>query len=165
MAVSEIERTEPVIQLRAGGVPLAARLSETQGIVRCPPIVPMPSRVAELLGLAAIRGTVVPVFDLAALLGLSSGANRPSWLMLAGGGGGLIGLAFEVFEGQQSPEWLSGEPPEGSLAADREPSVTGGRAGAQLVRANGLIRQVVNIPALADAIRTRAQVPHRKEPE
>ena len=161
--VSQVERTESVIQLRAGGEPLAVPVSETQGIVRCPPIVPLPSRIPELSGVVAIRGEVVPVFDLAALLGLSSGAIRPSWLILAACDG-LVGLAFEIFEGQQSPEWLSGEP-AGTLPVGGPQTGYGARAAAPLVRSGGLIRQLVNVPALVESIRTRGQLPQRKEPE
>lgn len=159
--VSEVEPAEPLIQLRAGDTPLAVRVSATQGIVRCPKIVPIPSRIPELSGLVAIRGAVVPVFDLAALLGLPSAAGRPPWLILAACDG-LIGLAFEAFEGQQSPEWVSGQ--EGAPVA-AGPAGSGERAATQLVRSGGQIRQVVDVPALLESIRTRSQLRQRKETE
>ncbi|MGA2992403.1 MAG: chemotaxis protein CheW, partial [Candidatus Korobacteraceae bacterium] len=62
-------------------------------------ILPVPSRVPELLGITGVRGTVVPVFSLAALLGFSSNATEPRWLMFCGAKQAPVAFAFDELEG------------------------------------------------------------------
>jgi chemotaxis signal transduction protein len=136
------EDQESVIQIRVAGEVFAIRCSQTAGLLKSRRIVPLPSRIPELLGLAALRGSLLPVYDLAALLGISRGVSAPSWLILAPGDT-PIGLAFDGFEGQHVPDWLSGEPSERQYVG-------------QLVRIGPAVRAVLDIPGLADAIRKRA---------
>jgi purine-binding chemotaxis protein CheW len=62
-------------------------------------VVPVPSSVRELLGLTGVRGAVVPVFSLAALLGFPSGGGQPRWLLLCGDKRVAVALAFDQLEG------------------------------------------------------------------
>ncbi len=61
-------------------------------------IVPVPSRVPELLGLTGIRGVVVPVFSLSRLLGFDSEHGQALWLVFCGERQSPIALAFEGME-------------------------------------------------------------------
>jgi chemotaxis signal transduction protein len=59
-------------------------------------IVALPTRAPELLGVAAIRSAIVPIYDLRFALGVSgTGATR--WSVLVPGG--TAGFAFEVYDG------------------------------------------------------------------
>jgi purine-binding chemotaxis protein CheW len=138
------QERDPVIQIRLGGEVFAVRAGHIAGLVKSGKIVPLPSRIPELLGISALRGSLIPVYDLAALLGIPPAASGPEWLMLAAGET-PIGLAFDGFEGRQEPEWLSGEP--------------GGRQHVrQLVRIGSAVRAVLDIPGIAEAIRQRAGI-------
>ena len=135
---------DPVIQIRLGGEVFAVRAAHIAGLVRSRKIVPLPSRIPELLGVSALRGSLIPVYDLAALLGIPPAVSGPSWLMLAPGET-PIGLAFDGFEGRQEPEWLSGEPGERQHVH-------------QLVRIGSAVRAVLDIPGITEAIRQRAGI-------
>jgi purine-binding chemotaxis protein CheW len=110
--------------------------------VKAGQVTALPSRIPELLGLTALRGSLIPVFNLATLLGMPPGVSRPSWLVLVACDT-IIGLACDGFEGRQTPEWLGED-----RAA--QPHVL------QLVRTGTGVRAVLDIPGLAQAIRTRA---------
>ncbi|XVV09142.1 chemotaxis protein CheW [Actinoplanes sp. CA-131856] len=86
-----------LLTIRAGGRPYAIRLSQTSGLHPDRPVTPLPGPQPALLGLAGFAGQVVPVYDLAALLGHPV-AERPRWLVLAGGDPPL-GLAFHDLDG------------------------------------------------------------------
>src|ERR1700760_4167096 len=79
----DVEHAE-LLAVRAGGRPYALRLSQTAGLHPDRPVTPLPGPIPALLGLAGFAGTVVPVYDLAGLLG-HPGATRPRWLVLAAG--------------------------------------------------------------------------------
>lgn len=61
--------TEDLLALTLGGHPHAIRVRELRGLYVDRPITPLPSPMPELVGLAAIRGELVVVYDLARLLG------------------------------------------------------------------------------------------------
>src|SRR5579864_6585948 len=85
------EDPEPVIQLRVGSEVFAIRTRDIAGLVKSRKIVHSPSRIPELLGVAALWGSLIPVYDVAALLGIPAGVSGPSWLILVPGDS-LIGL-------------------------------------------------------------------------
>jgi purine-binding chemotaxis protein CheW len=132
-----------VILIRVAGEVLAIRPCEISGLVKSRKIVPVPSRLPELLGVTALRGALVPVYDLAALLGVPRGTGGLSWLILAPGDT-PIALAFDGFEGQEIPEWL-GEPSERQHVR-------------QLVRVGSTIRALLDVRGLTEAIRKSAGV-------
>jgi purine-binding chemotaxis protein CheW len=136
------EDPESVIQLRVGSEVFAIRTGRIAGLVKFRKIVHLPSRIPELLGVAALRGSLIPVYDVAALLGIPAGVGGPSWLLLVPGDT-VIGLAFDAFEGQHVPEWFSDEP-----GTDLHVS--------QLVRIGSAVRAVLDIAGMAQAIRRRA---------
>jgi chemotaxis signal transduction protein len=95
-APSSTEPLEDLLAIRVGADPYALRLSEVAGLYVDIKIVPVPSPVAQLLGIVSLRSKMVPVYDLAALLHYPPAAD-PRWMILAGA---LqpVGLAFETFD-------------------------------------------------------------------
>jgi purine-binding chemotaxis protein CheW len=126
--------TEDVVGIRLGAEPYALRLSELRRIHAARAIVRVPSRVPELLGIAAVRGIVVPVYDLAALLGRPF-ATRPRWIALTRGAD-AVGLAFGELEGHERVD----------------DTVVAGTH----VHAAGTVRAIVDIAAVERAIRGKS---------
>jgi chemotaxis signal transduction protein len=93
------EPGEALLRLRVGGASLAAPLGLLSGLHLMPRLVRLPGAPASLLGLAGLRGQLIAVHDLAAMLGLPTGGEPPRWLLLAGGSR-RVGLAAAGFEGQ-----------------------------------------------------------------
>ena len=87
---------EDVLVVRLGNDPFVVRLAEISGLYADRKIVPAPSPVPELLGIAVLRGQITPIYALGALLGYRLG-EAPRWFVLARGQK-AVGLAFEVFE-------------------------------------------------------------------
>ncbi len=87
---------ERLIAIRIGGEAHAVRLREIAGVFADRPITAVPSRSRALLGLAGVRGAVVPVFDLGALVGTAP-AVSPRWIVIAARQ--RLGFAFDAFEG------------------------------------------------------------------
>ncbi|MGH7295021.1 MAG: chemotaxis protein CheW [Polyangiaceae bacterium] len=90
--------SEHLLALRLGGSPYALRLLDVAAFVRAGRVVTLPGASGTLLGLAGVRGNIVPVHDLAALLGHSRDTARPRWLALAGSAD-PVALALHEFEG------------------------------------------------------------------
>jgi purine-binding chemotaxis protein CheW len=88
---------EPLLAIRAGGQPCAIRLSSISGLFADKKVTPVPGGHPALRGIAGFRGTILPVYDLPHLLGLS-GAPSSRWLVVAKAA--PIALAFDVFEAQ-----------------------------------------------------------------
>lgn len=63
-------------------------------------IVPMPMEVPWLLGLSAVGGQLVSVFDLAAIMGLAGRKESARWMVLYRDAE-LIGLAFDELHGSR----------------------------------------------------------------
>jgi purine-binding chemotaxis protein CheW len=61
---------EHLLTIRVAGQPYAVRLSEVAGVFTGWSIVPVPGPRAELLGIAGHRGELIPVYDLASVLGV-----------------------------------------------------------------------------------------------
>jgi chemotaxis signal transduction protein len=73
-----------LLAIRAGGRPYALRLSQTSGVHPDRPVTALPGPLPSLLGVAGFGGGILPVYDLAALLGHPSGDGL-RWLVLAAG--------------------------------------------------------------------------------
>jgi hypothetical protein len=129
-----------LLAIRIGRDPFALRLTEIAALEADRTITPVPSEHRELLGIAGVRGGVVAVFDLGALIG----AQQPEelrWLVLAKGA--PLAFAFSAFDGQLvvRPEALVGEtrsPPEPNRAGRVREVAQGG----------GLSLPVIDLPAL-----------------
>lgn len=96
---SEAAPARHLLAIRVGGAGYALELADIAGIQLDRPIVPAPGPLPEWLGLAGIRGELVPVYSLAMLLGYAKpAATQVRWLVLCGSDR-RVGLAFEAFEG------------------------------------------------------------------
>ncbi|MDI6100026.1 chemotaxis protein CheW [Actinoplanes sp. NEAU-A12] len=85
-----------LLAIRAGERPYAVRLAQSSGVHPDRPVTALPTTVGALLGVAGFAGTVVPVYDLAALLGHPI-PQRPRWLLLTTGAPPLA-LAFHELD-------------------------------------------------------------------
>lgn len=137
-----------LLALVAGQEQVAVRVLEAAGLLPARPIVAVPSRRPELLGVAGVRGAVVPIWSAARLLGRADG-GPPAWIVLAGAGE-RVGLAFEAFEGHLlvAPSVLAAAP--------------GGSHVAGALHAGDAVRPILSVPSLLAAItRTRDSEPPR----
>jgi chemotaxis signal transduction protein len=92
------EETEDLLLVRIGGDPYALRSREMTGLSTGKKIAPLPSGRPELVGIVGIRGSLLPVFSLAVLLGYGAHPASSRWLAFSRGAAPL-GLAFQEFEG------------------------------------------------------------------
>lgn len=145
--LSEVrERIENLLVLRVSGDAFAIRLGEISGLATDRKIIALPSPIPELLGIAAIRSRLVPVFSLAALLGYSAPATPGRWLVLCGTEE-PVGLAINDFEGYLRV------PLSRVHAAGQKDDVSARVV--HVVRTDDLVRNVVSIPALLEIIQRR----------
>jgi chemotaxis signal transduction protein len=87
---------DDLLAISLGGDRYALRLAELSGLFADKTVMWLPSPVAELLGIAGFRGTVLPVYDLGMLLGRPKAA-APRWLAVAKAA--PLALAFDGFDG------------------------------------------------------------------
>jgi chemotaxis signal transduction protein len=142
------ERTADVasfLAIRIDADEYALRVEEIRGFAAARKIVPVPSGVHALLGLAGIRGAVVPVFSLRALMGYTGGDERPRWFVL-GGGAVPIALAFEDFDGYL-------ELPVSDVRPAGEPGRTFVR---EVLRIGDALRGVIALASMAKTIEESA---------
>jgi chemotaxis signal transduction protein len=93
---SRSELFEDLLAIRVGSDRYGLRLAEIGGLHVDLKIVPVPSFVLQLLGVVGIRGTMIPIYDLAMLLRYPL-CSRPRWIALASGPQS-VGFAFESFD-------------------------------------------------------------------
>jgi len=136
---------EDLLAVRVAGDPYALRLTECAGLYADRKVTRLPTPMADLIGLAAFRGVLVPVYDLRGLLGYPRTTETPRWMVAAAGN--AVALAFEGFEAHVRVEG-------GSLAA--EPA--GRRHAAAIVRLAGHARPLLSVPSLLEAIASGADV-------
>ncbi|MBI5684196.1 MAG: chemotaxis protein CheW [Verrucomicrobia bacterium] len=127
----------------AGGQRYAIRIRELAGLEVNRKIAPVPAAMRGLLGLSAVQGQLVPVFDLAALLGAGARASTPRWMALHRGKE-LVGLAFDEFEGSrrvaaQAVHELASAPEQARMSR-------------QAIRVDSALIHVLEISSLAAAI-------------
>ena len=96
---AEVEHAaeENLLVIELGAQPFAVRVSEVRAIVTTPRIACVPSSAPALLGIAGIRGEILPVFDLARLLGVANVERGLRWSLLAGDAE-RAALAFHHFD-------------------------------------------------------------------
>lgn len=132
---------DDLLAIRVAGNPHALRLSAIAGLYVERRIVPVPSDVATLLGLVGLRGELVPVYDLGALLGHPA-ARDPAWIVLVRAPAGSVGLAFEKLESflRLSRDALE----DAGASASRH--IEG------LVQTGGGLRPLVDVSSIVEAI-------------
>jgi chemotaxis signal transduction protein len=141
-----VEGVEGLLSIRVSGDPYAIRVSEISGLANDRKVVAFPSSIHELMGLAGIRGELVSVYSLAALLGYGREADQARWLVLCRTDE-PVGLAFSALEGYLRV-------PLTQVYATEQ----GGAARAHVkhvVRTGDAVRAVVNIPDMLELIKSR----------
>jgi chemotaxis signal transduction protein len=97
---SDLASLEEMLEIKVSAASYALRISEVSGLFADRKITPLPTAVPELLGITGFRSSILPVYDLAAMLGYPiSTATKPRWLAIAAAL--PVGLAFETFERHQ----------------------------------------------------------------
>jgi chemotaxis signal transduction protein len=142
------ERVENLLAIRVSGDAFAIRLSEISGLATDRKIVGFPSPIPELLGVAAIRGRLLPVYSLAALLGYSPHAGQGRWLVLCGTEE-PVGLAVNDFEG-----YVRVPLAQVYTAEQKDEASTHVK---HVVRAADMVRDVISIPLIIEVIQRRCR--------
>ena len=132
-----------LLAVRSGGRPYAIRLSQTSGLHPDRPVTPLPGPLPALLGLAGFAGTVVPVYDLAALLGHPV-TQRPRWLVLATGSPPL-GFAFHALDGHVKV-------PASALIGEAAADGSGSTVRGLVTLPGGGTRPIIDVPAARTAV-------------
>jgi len=89
---------EDFLGIRVAGNPYALRLLEAAQVAAHGQVLELPSEQPEFLGLAGLKGELLPIYSLAALLGHGRETGEGRWLAVCGTEG-RIGLAFANLEG------------------------------------------------------------------
>ncbi len=113
-------KRERLLAIRVSGDPYAVRVSEVAAVAKCERLVRFPGRQPEFIGVAAARGSIFPVYSLAAIAANGRKERGAAWILLSDPTDPL-GLAFDGLEG-------SFDVPASELAAPSEssnPYVTG----------------------------------------
>lgn len=137
-------RTVDLLAIRLRGDGFALRAREISGLTMSRKIVPLPGGATALLGLTGIRGTLMPAWDLASLLGYGGQARGARWLVL-GQGDAPWALAFDGFDGffrVLGSDIHPGAAGEGGAGSARESCVFGGCG-----------RPLVSLPLILETIK------------
>lgn len=141
-------QTESLLAIRVSRDAYAIRVSEISGLATDRKIVAFPSPISELLGVAGIRGTLVPVYSLAGLLGYGAVAGQVRWLVLCGTEEPFA-LAFTDFEGYVRI-------PQEQLYSAEQKDVTRTHV-THVARTTDMVRAVVSIPLFRETIQERCR--------
>jgi chemotaxis signal transduction protein len=137
---------EDLLAIAIDGQPYAVPLSEVAGVFKDRRVTALPSSAPGFLGVAGIRGSIVAVYDLPALLGHSPAASR-RWLLLAKAAE-PVGFVFDTFEGQ-----LSVSPQQ--VVASRSDGAP--RHVSRAVSDGDRLRYVVDLASVVEAVSSRAR--------
>lgn len=142
----EARDAEGLLAIRIADVPYAIRSRDIRGLSAFRKVAPLPARLPEMIGLAAIRGELVPVYGLGMLLGHPRDVRSLRWLAWCGGER-RVALAFEDFEGhvQAARSDLHAASGEGERS----------RHVREVVRIGPTVRPVVGIPSVVEAVHQR----------
>lgn len=135
---------EHVLAIRVGRDPYALRLAHVAVFGADRPITPVPSNCPELLGVAGLRGAMVAVYDLAALLGQER-AEAPRWIACYTAS--ALAFAFSALDGQAQ------------VHAEDVARPVLGRAAAvgDVVHVAGATRPIIDLPSLASRLEELAR--------
>lgn len=152
------EAVDDLLAIRLGPDRYAIRVSAISGLFADRPVTPLPGPLPELLGLAGLRGALIPVYDLRLMMGYP-GRGTPRWLILVTAGTPL-GLAFDHLDGHLHL-------PRSAITVDERSDATA-RHVHEVVRTTDGARPIVNLPSLLASITSRASPgmppPRRDEP-
>lgn len=141
---SETDQSENLLAISVGRAPYALKLTEIAGLFSDKKVIWVPGPVRELLGIAAFRGTMLPVYDLRALLGHPVD-RTPRWLAVTAAM--PVGLAFDQFDGHAHVRREAIMP-----VADAGAGATHVR---EVAHAPHFVRPIVHLPSLLEALETR----------
>jgi chemotaxis signal transduction protein len=133
---SETVETADFLAIRVGNEAAALRLSEITGLYVDKEITRVPGTGVALIGIAGFRGTILPVYSLEGLLGLTMN-ETPRWLVVAAGAS--VALAFQGFEGHLRIDRVSILPQQ---------AVEGHFHAHEYVRAHTLVRPIIDLPSV-----------------
>jgi chemotaxis signal transduction protein len=133
-----------LLALTVGGDGYVFAMREIASLAVDRAITPLPTAVRELTGLAGLRGAIVPVYDLALLLGYARPASA-RWLAVVAGA--PLALAFERFDGYVRQ-------PAGDVAFEAADGLRGRHVHA-IARTADWARPVVAVRAVLETIRQR----------
>lgn len=144
---------EDLLEIRLGALSYALRVIELAGLHGDIAITALPSRVPALLGIAAVRGAILPVYDLRLMLGLAADTT-PRWVVIAAAT--PVGLACDGFDRH--------------LRLRRDTIVPYGGVDTavlhvrDVVHVDGRARPIISLPSVLDAItmRVRAAAPEKE---
>jgi len=136
-----------LLVVKVGGDPYAIRVGEIAGLHADVSVTPLPSPLAELLGIAFLRGAIVPIYDLRVLLGYPAGAP-PRWLVFHGASK-RVGFAFDELEGHRRAA-QDAITPVGTTARP------GRRHVSHVVAIDDVVRPILHLPSALEQIEARA---------
>jgi chemotaxis signal transduction protein len=145
-----VERVD-LIALRAAARSYAVRVSEIAGVVPFGGAVPLPCEEPAMLGIAAVRGTPLAVYDLAALVG-DGPAKAPRWMLLSAGAD-RVALAFDELDGYlriPRDQLVAAAPEHGAKATFRP---------VELARCGASLRPIVSVTAVVRELERRLGPP------
>jgi chemotaxis signal transduction protein len=133
---------EDLLAIRVASEPYAIRCAEITGLFADKKVTRVPSGAAALHGIGGFRGTIVPVYSLAALLGHPMTAI-PRWIVIASGL--PVALAFEVLDGHLRMSRDEILPRDADERARKYVQ--------HFMREQDHVRAIVHLPSVLDAIR------------
>ena len=142
---SRLDDTDDVLRIGVAGEGYAVTLSEIAGLYLKPSIVAVPSPLVEFLGVTALRSQIVPVYDLAGLLGLPGSTGPVRWLLLARASV-LVAFAVDSVEGHLRVARTSILPRQGQDVSAQVPAT---------LRTPHGSRGIVSVPALLQELQVR----------
>jgi chemotaxis signal transduction protein len=140
------EQAENLLAIRLSGDPYAIRVSEISGLVKGRKTIGLPTPIPELLGVAGVRGALIPVYSLATLLGYNLAEDTGGWLALCGNEE-PVGLAFRDFEGYLKIPIIQ------IYAASQDKLVR--EHIRDVASTEDVVRAIVNIPSILETIKKR----------
>ncbi|WP_437878546.1 chemotaxis protein CheW [Sorangium sp. So ce513] len=152
------------LAIRAGDRRLLARIDELAAVEPCRRIVPLAGGPPGLLGLAGLRGRLVAVYDLAALVGGRPRAGvadaaagpAPRWLLVCAESPD-VALAIDEIEGHASLPRADEAPRGRARDGEDERGEGAGDHVQEAVDVDGAPRGVLRVSAVAATVLRRAQ--------
>lgn len=142
---SEAAAVENLLAIRVGADPYVLRMTEVSGLFADKKVTRLPSPVSELSGIAGFRGAVLPVYDLAMLLGYPRAAS-PRWLVVIAVT--PVALAFDSFDGYLNTQ-------EAEIVQEARPEEHERHVRA-VVQTVDLVRPLISLASVLEWIRSRA---------
>lgn len=141
-----------LLDLRVGSARYALPVTDLSALMADTKITPIATPVPALLGITALRGTMLPVYDLGAVLGVAP-EPAPRWIAVAAGRT-PVGLAFARFEGhlRVRADSIVSEVRSGSPHVQQVVRLDGGHSLA-----------LVSVASVLDAIADRVRAAHINE--